>query len=146
MKKKILSLFLLVGMLVSIFGTGVCVLAYDVQGSATLTRGGSRQFVGSDYKGISGGWEAKLSSISVVGLPSGIFGNNYVAGRMRTEDGSYPASDTITYSSANYQTNTSQSYDTDNGYGGVGITYSFYSSMSSSSANTGCTVTFLFFA
>ena len=115
-----------------------------MEGQATLSRGGSSKYVTSDYKGNAGGWECSLYSVSVNGLPSGIIGDNYVVARMRTADGTTSASPTLTYSSSNYQTYISQSYLS--GYGGVGQTYALYSSMSSNSANTGCTATFRFFA
>ncbi len=144
MKKKTLSLFLIVGMLVSIFGAGAAVFAYDVEGQATLTRGGSSKYVTSDYKGNSGSWECSLISVSVSGLPAGVIGNNYVVARMRTADGTTSASPTLTYSSSNYQTYLNQTYLS--GYGGIGQTYALFSSMPSYSANTGCTATFRFCA
>ena len=144
MKKKTMSLFLIIGMLVSIFGAGAAVFAYDAEGQATLSRGGSSKYVASDYKGNEGGWECCLFSVSVSGLPSGIMGNNYVVARMRTADGSTYASPTLTYSNSNYQTYIPQTYD--DYYGGTGQTYALYSSMKSTSANTGCTATFRFSA
>ena len=137
MKKKLLPLSVLLSVSLSLVGFSSNVFAYDSSGTVSLTRGGSSLWVNSDYKGNTGGWEACISSASVIGLPSGNYGNTYIVTRMYAADKSAKASETLTFSPSSYQVNLSQSYNS--GYGGIGQWYWLKANMSSASSNSGGT-------
>lgn len=113
----------------------------------SLTRGVGTGFFEPLKKETASGvaWCSNLKSISCIGLPSGLIGSNYIWSRLRIDAIGYNyATPVITHSSSNY------SKDGDNrvwksyldNFGGQNTNYRMAISMHSSSANTGCTVTY----
>lgn len=138
MNRKFASIIMSIGILVSILGSTSPISAES--GYVYLTRGGDSLVVVSDYKDYSDvAWETYASTCSFVGLPTNVFGSNYVVTRPYTMTGTpgTKTSDTVTISIRNHVY--SQNYYT--GYTGKGNTYRLYASLSSSSSSSSGGVT-----
>ncbi len=149
--KKLLSVLISVLLFVSVCTSAV---AAEVKtGTATLKRGGDSQvFVPAARKESgtynpstgAGSWCSNLVNISCTGIPSGLIGSNSVVSRMRTNEEWEIASPTITHSYRNYSQNGDNRVWAGylSSFGGNHEYYCLATSMTSSSANSGCTVTY----
>lgn len=134
MNKKFACLLLSFGILTSILCGTTTVNAGSTAGTVYLWRGGSSEWVASDYKDSTGKWSAYVDDCDFEGIPYAIFGTNYVVTRPYTP--SYKGihdktSDTLTFSCLDHYQ--SKSYWTN--YTSGGATYILKASLSSSSAN-----------
>lgn len=148
--KKLLSILVSVVLLIS-----VCTSAVSAQvrtDSTSLSRGGASVVFGAALKESgtynpqtgAGSWCSNLTSISCTGIPSGLIGSNSVVSRMRTNETWASASPIITHSYRNYSQN-GDNRVWGGYYSGYGANMEFYrlaTSMTSSSANSGCSVTY----
>ena len=148
--KKLLSVLLSVVFAISVF---TCAVSAQVRTDSTsLSRGGSSVIFDAALKESgtynpqtgTGKWCANLISISCTGIPSGLIGSNSVVSRMRASETLNDASPTITHSYLNYTQNGDNRVWAGfyTGYGANGEYFRLATSMSSSSANSGCSVTY----
>lgn len=132
-----------IGILVSILGSTSPISANSDY--VYLTRSGSSLEVVRDYKDYDDvQWATYASSCSFVGLPTNVFGSNYVVTRPYTINGTpgTKTSDTVTISALN----TVYNQDYYSGYRGKGNIYRLYASLSSSSSSSSGGVTIDFVA
>lgn len=148
--KKIVSVAISIVLALSIC-TGIA-SAQVREDSTFLSRGGSSVIFGAALKESgtynpitgTGKWCSNLKSIACTGIPSGLIGSNSIISRMRTNESLTEASPTITHNYTNYVQNGDnrvwKGYYS--GFGANGEYYRMATSMSSSSANSSCSVTY----